>query len=125
MDKKYGESLKWINKIINYEIGRGREDIESYARFLNLIIHYELKNIYVLRYAVEAARRFLKKKRDLKNFEKVLLKFFSRLSTQHPEKHKELFECLNKELFSNTTQAQKESILDYLNFDKWIAQKIR
>jgi hypothetical protein len=124
MNNNYSESLKWINKIINYEIGRGREDIESYARFLNLIIHYELKNIYVLRYAVEAARRFLKKKRDLKDFEKMLLKFFSRLSTQHPEKHKELFECLNKELFLKTTPSQKESILDYLNFEKWISEKL-
>ena len=125
MNNNYSESLKWINKIINYEIGRGREDIESYARFLNLIIHYELNNIYVLRYAVEASRRFLKKKRDLKDFEKKLLNFFSRLSTQHPEKHKELFECLKKELFLNTTPAQKESILDYLNFEKWISEKLQ
>ena len=125
MNNNYSESLKWINKIISYEIGRGREDIESYARFLNLIIHYELNNIYVLRYAVEAARRFLKKKRNLRDFERNLLNFFSRLSTQHPEKHKDLFECLNKKLFSNTSPAQKDSILDYLDFEKWISEKLQ
>ncbi|MBU2494104.1 MAG: hypothetical protein KJ571_15870 [Bacteroidetes bacterium] len=123
MNKNYGDSLKCINKIISGEIGKGREDIESYTRFLNLIIHYELNNIYVLRYAVEATRRFLKKKRDLKNFEKVLLKFFSVLSTQHPEKHKELFSRLNADLFLKTNPAQKADILDYLNFEKWIMSK--
>ena len=124
LDKNFSQSLIWTNKIISYEIGRGREDIESYARFLNLIIHFELNNIYVLRYAVEATRRFLKKKRELKDFEKVLLKFFSRLSTQHHEKHKALFVCLNKDIFADTTPAQKENILDYLNFTKWIESKI-
>ncbi|OGU36399.1 MAG: hypothetical protein A2068_00215 [Ignavibacteria bacterium GWB2_35_6b] len=123
MNKNYGESLKWINKIIGGVIGKGREDIESYARFLNLIIHYELNNVYVLRYAVEATRRFLKKKRDLKEFEKILLKFFSRLSTCQSEKHKELFSNLNMELFSGITADQKANILDYLNFEKWIESK--
>lgn len=123
MNKNYIESLKWINKIIGGEIGKGREDIESYARFLNLIIHYELNNIYVLKYAVESTRRFLKKKRDLKDFEKILLKFFSKLSTTHSEKHKELFADLNKELFLNTGAVQKANVLDYLNFDKWIEAK--
>ncbi len=118
------ESLQWTNEIINERFTEEREDILSYARFLNLIIHFELKNTYVLRYAVDSTRRFLKKKRTLLDFEKVLLKFFSRVSTALPEKHPELLEKLKSELFASTSDGQKENILDYLDFEDWIDSKL-
>lgn len=121
----YSEALKWTNEILYGKFTETREDILSYARFLNLIIHFEMKNIYVLRYAVESTRRFLKKKRTLLDYEKVLLKFFAKISTSLRENHKLLLLKLNNELFSSTDERKKNDILDYLDFDSWISEKLK
>ncbi|MGD8779733.1 MAG: hypothetical protein PVH88_12310 [Ignavibacteria bacterium] len=120
---EYSNSLKWLNEIIGGRFDNTREDIQSYSRFLNLIIHYELKNNYVLKYAVESCRRFLKKKRKLYNFENELLKFFAKLSMSLPEKHPVLFNKLKTKIFSETDEQIKQNALDYFNFEKWIDGK--
>ena len=124
MLKNYKEALGWTNRLINENYGTVREDIQSYARFMNMIIHFELNNVFVLRYAVESTRRFLKKKRELHNFEKVLLKFFSKISLSLPEKHNELFMKLRNDLFAKTDEKMKANVLDYLDFERWFYTKI-
>lgn len=123
MKKRYAKALKWTNEIVNTSFGTLREDIQSYTRFLNLMIHFELKNNFVLKYSVESCRRFLRKKRKLHDFEKVLLNFFSKASTSLPEKHELLFEKLQEDLFKKTETPLKTSALDYLDFESWINEK--
>ncbi len=120
MQKDFKQALNWTNKIINGNYGKVREDIQSFSRFLNMMIHLELNNVYVLRYAVESTRRFLKKKRELHNFEKVLLKYFSKVSMCNPEKHNTLLANLEKDLFAKTDEKVKSIVLDYLDFEVWI-----
>lgn len=124
MKKRYTNALKWTNEIVNTSFGTLREDIQSYTRFLNLMIHFELKNSFVLKYSVESCRRFLRKKRKLHDFEKVLLNFFSKASTSLPEKHESLFRKLKQDLFKNTETSLKTAVLDYLDFESWINEKL-
>jgi hypothetical protein len=124
MKEAYKDSLHWLNEIFKAKLGLAREDIQSYARFLNLIIHFELGNITVLKYAVDACRRFLKKKRELRPFESVLLRFFSRISLAHPENYPDLFQQLQHDLFSDSDKTEIENALDYLNFQKWIEGRL-
>ncbi len=124
MKKGYKDSLYWLNELFRAKLGVVRQDIPSYARFLNLIIHFELGNITVLKYAVDACRRFLKKRGKPRSFENVLLRFFSRLSMAHPESYPALFEQLKSELFSNSDKTEIENALDYLNFREWIEGRL-
>ena len=62
MRNKLSEALHWTNELLGGKISGVREDLKSYVRFLNLMIHFELGNTIVLKYAVDASRRFLKKK---------------------------------------------------------------
>ncbi|MGI9544955.1 MAG: hypothetical protein ACR2MX_16965, partial [Cyclobacteriaceae bacterium] len=118
------EALKDINEILQFSTASVRDDIFSFTRFLNLIIHYELNNIIVLRYAVAATRRFLKKKRNLMPFEKVLLRFFARISTTPVSRQKELFIKLNRDLVESDPPLLSASDLDYLDFKGWIEKKL-
>ena len=45
---KYNKALFWINKVLNDNENTLRQDIYSYARLFNLVIHYELGNHDVL-----------------------------------------------------------------------------
>ncbi len=119
------ESLKYLNIILGGKYEKIREDIQSYTHLLFLIIHFELGNMVLLRYAVESCRRFLKKKGSLKNFEKVLLSTFSKLSTLSKSEYNIQFQKLNQELFRGLSENEKNNILDYLNFEEWIEKNLK
>ncbi|MEM6526078.1 MAG: hypothetical protein AAGF85_16615 [Bacteroidota bacterium] len=122
---EYSESLMSINKILNTNFGDERSDLQTYARFLFLMIHFELGNITLLRYAVDNTRRFLKKRRGaLFPFEKELLKFFSKLSMSPAHRYPSLFERLSASLFRHHTDDQRSNILDYLDFESWLEKRL-
>ncbi len=123
--KEYSQSLAMINNIVNENYGEERADLQTYARFLLLMIHFELGNIIVLKYAVESTRRFLKKRRgSLLNFESTLLRFFSRLSLSPAHEYKRLFKNLSISLFQGHSDKQRANILDYVDFESWIDTKL-
>ena len=109
---------------MNKNFGRIHEEVQSYARILGLIIHFELNNIIVLRYAVTSCRRFLKKKRNLQEFESLLLRFFSRLSLVRKDEYPELFENFYKNLFGGKKKKVSENVLDYIDIKSWLESNI-
>jgi hypothetical protein len=119
--KEYLKSLRWLNEIINSSFGNTKEDIQSYARILNLMVHFELNNIIVLRYAVDSCRRFLKKKKTEVGVGKNLLNLFSKLSHAYPEEYQMIFKKAHAEIFpANTKQTQ-----DYIDIKGWLEEKIK
>jgi hypothetical protein len=105
---------------MNSNFGNTREDIQSYARILNLIVHFELNNIIVLRYAVDSCRRFLKKKTTEISSGKELLKMFSKLSHAYPEDYPSIFKKSYTEIFPQPS-AQTQ---DYIDIKGWLEEKI-
>ena len=124
LDENYSKSLHWLNRILGENWDKVRQDIQSYARFLNLVIHFELENIMVLKYAVDSTRRFLKKKRKLEDFEQILLRFFSKISLAGEGDYPYLFLELEKQLFTPGKEKMGAGALDYLDFKTWIDGKI-
>jgi hypothetical protein len=120
LKKDYLKSLHWLNQIMNSNFGNTREDIQSYARILNLIVHFELNNIIVLRYAVDSCRRFLKKKTTEISSGKELLKLFSKLSHAYPEDYPSIFKKAYTEIFPQPS-AQTQ---DYIDIKGWLEEKI-
>ncbi|HKZ37538.1 MAG TPA: hypothetical protein VJ184_07815, partial [Chryseolinea sp.] len=121
LKKEYLKSLRWLNEIINSNFGNIREDIQSYTRILNLIVHFELNNIIVLRYALDSCRRFLKKKRTEINSGKKLLNLFSKLSHAYPEEYQGIFKKAHTEIFS----PHSEQTQDYIDIKGWLEEKIK
>ncbi|WP_020527126.1 hypothetical protein [Flexithrix dorotheae] len=124
MEKEFSKSLSCLNIILNENFGAERSDILSYARFLNLAIHFELGNIMVLKYAVIATKRFLKKNRKLLPFENTLLKFFSKVSVSPKSHFPELLQKLKKDLFAKAGKSEIERVLDYFDFHYWIEVRL-
>lgn len=112
LHKDYSKSLQWANRILNTNFGSVREDIQVYARILNLMIHFELNNIIVLRYAVDACKRFLKKKKAGSVFENKLMLLFSKLSHSSSEEYPLVFQKTYAELFSPSSPKQNQDFID-------------
>jgi len=124
LNRDYLKSLFWLNEIMNRNFGRLHEDVQSYARILGLIIHFELNNIIVLRYAVTSCRRFLKKKKNLQEFESMLLRFFSRISLAGTDEYQKLFENFYNNLFGGAETIVSDNVLDYIDFKSWLERNI-
>ncbi|MDN5203840.1 hypothetical protein QQ008_20785 [Fulvivirgaceae bacterium BMA10] len=124
LDNQFKSALVWINKIIDLK-SNDRIDIQSFTRLLHLIIHLELGNIIFLRYAVESHRRFLKKRKMLGKFERICLRFFSRVADKPKSEHREQFQIFHKELFEDDPNLVTANILDYIDIKDWINKHLQ
>ena len=131
MQKDYSNSLKWGNEIIQTTFKNNRKDLQSYARILNLMIHFELGNIIVLKYAVENCRRFLKKSTDFRGeatvlpFAKILLHFFAKICNAPHAHYPQHFEQLKADLLEAEPPILNDNILDYLDIKSWLVEKLK
>jgi hypothetical protein len=73
---------------------------------------------------VDSTRRFLKKRGNLMEFERVLLRLFSRLSTQPESHHSKLISETYGKLFGSLA-VMDNTQLDYLDFRHWMDSKIK
>lgn len=121
--KEFRQSLHWINQILNAGFADKRKDLHLQAHLLNLMVHLELRNFFVMRYFVVSAKRFFNRNKALLPHHKILLAFFSKISGAPEHEHKSMFQVLYNNLFSNSPGIPKGE-LDYINWSKWINYKL-
>lgn len=113
------KSLDLVNEMMNTNFGDVRNDLQCFVRILNLMIHFELKNIMVLRYAIDNARRFFKKKTRDKTQYEPMLSMFSALTHAAPPDYKSILRKTHAELYSKNS-ATALAINDYINMEWWL-----
>jgi hypothetical protein len=123
MRKDFDQSLKWINLILNTRFQHVRTDLQIHARMMNLMIHLEQDNLFVLRYFVDSTRRFMKKAKPIQPFEQTLLGFFSKIGQTPKFEHKDRFKELQQQLFSSNPHQIPAEIMDYIDYKNWINGK--
>ena len=124
-NKKYKESLRWINKLLNNPNKELRADIYCCARMLQIIIYYETKDWNMLPYAIINTTRYLKSTKKLYRAETVLLAAMRKL--EDVEKSKELQQLKKlsvafEEIFADNLE---KNLLDNFNFSDWVNDKIK
>ena len=126
MRNNFNQSLHWLNLILNTSFHQCRLDLQIQARMLNLIVHLEQQNLFVLRYFVDNTKRFMKKIEAIRPFEKILLDFFIRIDSVPLLEFREQFQKLRDQLFPEKGEDMiPAEVLDYINYKAWIEQKIR
>ena len=123
MDQKYKEALLFINQIFDLKSEELRSDILAFTRLLNLMTHFELGNIMVLKYAIDSSRRFLKKIKRMGAFERMLLSFFSQITQSPNDDFPRLMSGLLQKLSQHQPQREMDQALDYLNIREWLKAK--
>ena len=123
---EFAFSLHWLNRILNSPYKDLREDIHCFSHILNLIIHYELKNMDLLEYLVKSTYRFLLIRKRLFKFETLILNFMRKTLPRAPGQ-KELigsFSDLRKELEAVSCDPFERKALEYFDFISWLDSKI-
>ncbi len=117
-------ALRHLNDIINNPAIALKEDIQSYARFLGLIVHYELGNDDLIYFQIKSTYRFMLK---LKNFQKVHEAIFKFLRQSIYMDRKTLiphFESLREELVEIIRDKFERRPMLYLDIISWLESKI-
>ena len=126
----YKSSLHWLNKVLNDNEPNLRQDVYSFARLFNLIIHYELGNYDLLDYIVKSTSRFyLRRKREYDReyrFETIFLKYVKKLakSSDKPERLQSSFMDLRQEIEKVLEDDYEKVALEYFDFLSWIDSKV-
>ncbi len=121
----YEKALEFLNQWLNLPRSVEREDLQSLARILNLIIHYEMDNSILLEYLIRSTYRFLKKRNRVFEFEKQILTFIQKaIKIQSKKELKKAFQNL-KEDFEKLSQIPSEKVmLQYFDIISWVDSKI-
>lgn len=122
---EYREALAWINRVLNDNENTLRQDVYSYARLFNLVIHYELGNHDLLEYITKSTQRYLsKRQRDFELELKVIDAIRRLIRLNNPADQKELLLNLKEELRKEVMKPEDEIVLRYFNFLQWIDSKV-
>lgn len=82
--ESYKGAIKHLNFIINQSNYNLKEDIQCFARILNLIAHYELGNDELIEYQVKSTYRYLLKMKNMQKVQVAILHFLKQ--TIHEDK---------------------------------------
>jgi hypothetical protein len=121
---EYNKSISWLNKILNHPDGELREEVQSYARIINLIAHYELGNTDHLEYILKSTHRFLYKKNRLDKLEAITLNYMRKLTrTTEKKLLPGLFQKFRSEL-ALISKDNEDRMVEEFDLVSWADSKI-
>lgn len=122
----FNKALFWLNKVLNDNESKLRQDIYSFSRLFNLVIHYELENYDHLEYIIKSTVRYLHKRQRAYLVETTLIKALRKIAkSTDPDKTRTLFENLLVEVKGIFAEDESEKvILEYFDCIAWIESKI-
>ncbi len=122
--RDYKSALESLNEWLKLSRNIDRKDLQSLARILNLIIHYELGNTLLLHSLLRSTYRYLNKENRLFDFERKVLSFIKDSTKVHSKKEmKKTFETL-KEDFEKLSNDPSFGIFQMFDLIAWLESKI-
>jgi hypothetical protein len=123
--QEYDAALDCLNEWMNLPRTVGRQDIQSLVRVLNLIIHFEQGNAFLLEYKLRGTERYLRSKKKEYVLEKLFIRLITNLiKTENIHEQRKLFELAGKELKQMETQPAVRTLLKTFDFMSWVSAKM-
>ena len=121
----FKKALNTLNSVINDNEQRLRQDIYSFARIFNLIIHYELGNYDFLEYVIKSTNRYFNKKERDYEIESTVIRYIRKLAkTIVVSQRTDIMEKMKIEVADLMKVQQERVIIEYFNLPAWIDSKI-
>ena len=119
------KALFWLNKVLNDTEPTLRQDIFTFARLLNLLVHYELGNFELLEYISRSTQRFLNKHHRAYKMEVLLIEHIKKLArTQVPSAKRDLYRSLHEQFAELLKDPNESLVLKYFDFMGWVESKM-
>ena len=122
---EFERALQWLSPILQKKpIEKGQLPY-LWAKILNLILHYELKNYDYLDHEIRSTERYIEKLEGSFQFEITLLKYFRKfLRTVDDKQTKVQFYKALAELSQIEEDPNEKAAVTYINVPAWLKSKI-
>lgn len=121
----FKKALSTLNEVLNDNEQRLRQDIYSFSRIFNLIIHYELENYDFLEYVIKSTNRYLSKHDRDYEIENVVIRHMRKLSKSTNNLQRlEVLEKMKVEVDALMKDQQERVVLEYFHLPAWISSKL-
>lgn len=121
----YNGALGYLNEWLNQPRTVEREDLQSLARILALIIHFEMGNTLLIESLMRSATRFLQKKNRLYDLERRFFHFISELMRVPTERERQhAFQKMRDDLAQLSDWPGARALLQTFDLDAWLDAKI-
>jgi hypothetical protein len=117
-------TIKYLNRIIQMKDVSLREDIQCFARILNLIAHFELGNDDLVEYQIKSVYRFLRNMGDLHGVQHEILNFLRQLPFTDEKSLMRGFRVLHAKLVKLSQLPYEKRPFLYLDIISWLECKI-
>lgn len=118
------KAIQYLNNVIQMKNQSIREDIQSFARILNLIAHFELGNDDLVEYQVKSVYRYLSKMGDLQGVQREIMNFIRQLPATKPSELNKIFKQLLSRLKKLSQSKYEKRPFMYLDIISWLECKI-
>ncbi|WP_033961154.1 hypothetical protein [Psychroserpens jangbogonensis] len=119
------ECIFYLDKIISNKSFLIREDLQCFARILNLVAHYEAGLDTNIEPLLKSTYKFLIKTNDLYEVQKEMIKFLRGLQYIYPQDIKKAFETLRDSLKKYEDHPYERRAFLYLDVISWLECKIQ
>jgi hypothetical protein len=117
---QHNKALFWLNKVLNDNEPTLRQDIFTYARLFNLVVHFELGNYDLLEYIVRSTHRYLNKRQRAHQVETALIEAIKKLArTSDPAARRDQFRTLAARLQELFEDPGEGLVLKYFDVLSW------
>lgn len=122
---EFKEALQFLNLILNDNEQQLRQDIYSFSRILNLLLHFELSNFDYLEYSSNSAIRYLNKTKRDHQIETVFIKQIKKIAKTVTESETiPIYEDTLNQVNQLLENENENVILDYIDIVAWLKSKI-
>ena len=122
---EYDLALKYLNEWLSLPRSSKRQDLQSIARILNLIIHYEMENYTLLDFLLRSSYRYLKKRNRLYQIEKDMIALLRDAAKKAESDMKEPFQKMKKAFELLKEEPNQKVLFQYFDFIAWLDAKIK
>ncbi len=123
----YQKAHDYITLILNEGNNLLREDLQSFARIINIGLHYELNNFKQLGYIISTIKNYYKNQISYFKTEKLILSYFEKLSElkiKNKQNEKEIFVSFKKDLQEVMKDVHEKNVSFYFDIEEYIDSKI-
>jgi hypothetical protein len=121
----FSGALHYLNAWLNQPRSVEREDLQSMARMLSLMLHYEMSNDVLLESLLRSATRFLQKKNRLFDLERRFMHLMNDLLRRpEPREQQRAFRAMKDELQVMAQLPGTRSLLQTFDLEAWLESKL-
>jgi hypothetical protein len=123
----YEKALYYTSLILSEGNNLLREDLQSFARILNIGLHYELNRFKQLGYIISTIKNYYKTQISYFKTEKLILSYFEKLSEikiKDKENEKSIFLSFKKDLEEVMKDPHEINVSFYFDIEVYIDSKI-